>query len=386
MTVELRPLGVACNIACQYCYQQPQRDAGNVPKTYDIERMKLAIEAEGGPFALFGGEPLMVPVADLEALFSWGFERWGKNSIQTNGVLVRDTHVALFKRYNVHVGLSVDGPDELNRVRQAGSAATTAKATAKSLSAIDRLLSAGVVPSLIVTLHRVNAAGPALDRMEAWFRDLDRKGVKSVRLHVLESETATIRALYGLSTEENIAAFTRFAALESELTGLRFDVLREMRRMLMGDEASVSCVWTGCDPYTTQAVRGVEGQGQRSNCGRTNKEGIDFLKSERPGFERYLGLYHTDQAEGGCQGCRFFLACKGYCPGTALEGDWRNRTEHCDLWKSLFTRLEAELVAEGRTPLSLDSNRDQLEQEMVAEWASGRNPRIRRLTNYPKPA
>jgi hypothetical protein len=28
--------------------------------------MKAAIEAEGGPFALFGGEPLMLPLADLE--------------------------------------------------------------------------------------------------------------------------------------------------------------------------------------------------------------------------------------------------------------------------------------------------------------------------------
>ncbi len=28
MSVELRPLGVQCNIQCQYCYQNPQRDAG----------------------------------------------------------------------------------------------------------------------------------------------------------------------------------------------------------------------------------------------------------------------------------------------------------------------------------------------------------------------
>ena len=27
MSIELRPLGVACNLACHYCYQNPQRDA-----------------------------------------------------------------------------------------------------------------------------------------------------------------------------------------------------------------------------------------------------------------------------------------------------------------------------------------------------------------------
>ena len=30
--------------------------------------MKAAVEREGGPFALFGGEPLLVPEEDLEAL------------------------------------------------------------------------------------------------------------------------------------------------------------------------------------------------------------------------------------------------------------------------------------------------------------------------------
>src|SRR5262245_11811974 len=61
MGVEVRPLGVNCNIACQYCYQNPQRDAGNLAERYDLAEIKKAIEREGGPFVLFGGEPLLVP-------------------------------------------------------------------------------------------------------------------------------------------------------------------------------------------------------------------------------------------------------------------------------------------------------------------------------------
>ena len=41
----------------------------------------------------------------------------------------------------------------------------------------------------------------------------------------------------------------------------------------------------------TGAVRGVEGNGQTSNCGRTNKDGIDFTKANTAGYERYLALY-----------------------------------------------------------------------------------------------
>lgn len=379
MTVELRPLGVFCNIACDYCYQQPQRDAGNVAKAYDIELMKAAIEAEGGPFALFGGEPLLLPLKDLEALWAWGLERFGENSVQTNGTVIRPAHIELFKRYKVHVGLSMDGPGELNAARRAGRPEKTLAATAKSEQAIRDLLAAGVTPSLIVTLHGLNARGEALERMNAWFRELDALGVRKVRLHVLESETEAIRQALGLTQQESIDAFLNFRRLERTLPRLRFDVFAEMRHMLMGEDDQASCVWTGCDPYTTRAVRGVEGMGQRSNCGRTNKDGVDFVKSAAPGYERYLALYHVDQADGGCQGCRFFLMCKGYCPGTALEGDWRNRTEHCGLWMALFAELEAELVAEGGTPLSLRADRAALEREMMAAWASGNNPKLNSL-------
>src|SRR5579859_5099273 len=103
MPVELRPLGVTCNIQCRYCYQQPQRDAGNLGHRYDIERMKAAILEEGGPFTLFGGEALLVPLRDLEELWSWGFQQFGRNSVQTNGTLITDAHIDLFKKYNVGV-------------------------------------------------------------------------------------------------------------------------------------------------------------------------------------------------------------------------------------------------------------------------------------------
>ena len=93
MTVELRPLGVHCNIACQYCYQNPQRDAGNLGRRYDIDTMKRAILEEGGPFTLFGGEPLMLPEDDLEDLWAWGLEQFGHNSVQTNGTLINEAHV-----------------------------------------------------------------------------------------------------------------------------------------------------------------------------------------------------------------------------------------------------------------------------------------------------
>jgi len=371
MTVELRPLGVACNLQCQYCYQNPQRDAGNVPREYDMDRMKAAVEQEGGDFTLFGGEPLLVPEADLEELWSWGLERYGSNGIQTNGALINDEHIRMFRQYKVQVGISMDGPGELNDARWAGTAGRTRDATAKTEAAIERLCREGLAPSLIVTLHRGNATTDKLPVMHDWLRRMEAMGITSARLHVLEVEGEDVRAAYALSTEENMTAFMSFAELEKELSTLHLDLFDDLRNLLMGTDDETTCVWNACDPYTTRAVRGVEGQGQSSNCGRTNKEGIDFVKSSQEGFERYIALYNTPQDEGGCSGCRFFLMCKGQCPGTAIDGDWRNRTEHCDLWKGLFREMEEQFLDAGQTPISASPERAALEAAFLEMWAAG---------------
>jgi uncharacterized protein len=370
--LELRPLGVKCNIQCQYCYQNPQRDAGNFGAEYDIDRMKAAIVAEGGPFALFGGEPLLVPVEDLEELWSWGLARSGGNAVQTNGTLISDEHIRMFKAYNVSVGISLDGPGELNDVRWHGSQAKTREATEKSIQAIERLCRERMPPSLIITLHRGNASPDRLPQLFAWIHTLAAIGIRSIRLHLLESESELVRARYALSSEQNIAVLSSFMELQKTLPAISFDLFADMRRMLLGQDDQTSCVWNACDSYTTQAVRGVEGQGQRSNCGRTNKDGIDFGKADTQGYERYLALYQTPFEDGGCSGCRFFMMCKGHCPGTAIDGDWRNRTEHCEVWKALFARLESDLLAEGKEPLSLSPRRGQIERRLAEGWSQGR--------------
>jgi uncharacterized protein len=365
MSVELRPLGVKCNLLCQYCYQNPQRGAGNVPRTYNLEAMKEAVLQEGGPFGLFGGEPLLVPKADLQELFAWGFERFGQTFIQTNGSLIDDDHISMFRRYNVHVGVSMDGPGSLNDIRWAGTLERTRKLTAYTRRAIERLCAESMAPSLIVTLHRKNATGKNLEILIQWLRALTERGVCSIRLHLLEVDDPCIREHYALTDGENIDALLAFAQVARELTGVWFDVFSDMERMLLGQDNGTSCVWNGCDPYTTRAVQGVEGNGQRSNCGRTNKDGVDFVKSAAAGYERYLALYSTPQSVGGCKECRFFLMCKGQCPGTALDSDWRNRTEHCQVWKTLYTWMEAELLARGQAPLSLLKIRQDVEAKFV---------------------
>jgi len=342
-------------------------------------KIKKAIEVDGGPFILFGGEPLLLPLRDLEDLWSWGYEKYGRNHLQTNGTLISEQHIELFHKYRVNVGLSMDGPGELNDARWHGSIERTRESTARSEAAIRRLCNASIIPSLIITLHRQNATALRLPVLIDWVRQLTALGLRTFRLHVLESESLEIRDKFALSIEENLAALAAFWNLSREIPEVHFDLIDDMQNLLLGTDSKVTCIWAGCDPYTTEAVRGIEGKGQRSNCGRTNKDGIDFVKADHPGHERYIALYHTPQEASGCRGCRFFLMCKGQCPGTAVDGDWRNRTEHCSFWKAAFEILEQDLVQQGKTPISLDPRRGALERLAIEEWSKLRGVSISRL-------
>lgn len=96
MTIEVRPLNVKCNIACEYCYQNNLREAKNLSTAYNLEAMKTTLQAVGHPFAVFGGEPLLLGKPALEELFRFGHQQYGRNVIQTNGTLIDDDHIRLF--------------------------------------------------------------------------------------------------------------------------------------------------------------------------------------------------------------------------------------------------------------------------------------------------
>jgi sulfatase maturation enzyme AslB (radical SAM superfamily) len=113
----------------------------------DAKQLQLRQSAERTPFTIFGGEPLLIPEADLEDLWAWGFEKYGRNGIQTNGTLINDRHMQRFRKHRLSVGISIDGPDELNDVRWAGTLEKTRAATRRTKAAIRQLCQEKLTPS-----------------------------------------------------------------------------------------------------------------------------------------------------------------------------------------------------------------------------------------------
>lgn len=64
------------------------------------------------------GEPLTAPIAFYETAFqalqSEAAPMLFRHHFQTNGMLINDEWCALFKRWSVHIGISIDGPKEIH--------------------------------------------------------------------------------------------------------------------------------------------------------------------------------------------------------------------------------------------------------------------------------
>ena len=399
MSIEILPVGVTCNLRCEYCYEQAERDKQPTHK-YHKEAVMEGLKYSKKYWQLFGGEPLLLHIDQLDELLKAGYDQWGYTGVQTNGTLITPQHLQLFQKYNTQVGISIDGPEELNDSRWAGTLEATRKATARSAWAIEEITkiaketnNTSIGPTLIVTLHSGNVSTAVFPKFEQWLRYLDNIGVRFINFHFLEIDYNAHK--WVLSDDEVIEVLNKLRSISHQLQTLKFLNFDEVRSLLT-NPTDPMCVWQGCDPWSTAAVQGLNNKGEPSNCTRGTKDGIDWLPSEGtvnftkweigPEFvttrfhERQLALYVTPEEHGGCKGCRFWLMCQGYCPGTGLTtnklSDWRTKSSHCQVLKTQFTEAENEILSDGQIPISQRSDRPQLEEFMYHQWSQGKECKL----------
>ncbi|GFZ89574.1 radical SAM protein [Dyella caseinilytica] len=122
-----------CNINCTYCYFFNKEDKGyeRHPKYLSIEKARemarfirqgaVDLSSTEIVLTLHGGEPLLLGAKRLEALCDAIVEEIGPDFVlmfrlQTNGMLVTQEWARLFAKYNMHVGVSLDGDEQANDI------------------------------------------------------------------------------------------------------------------------------------------------------------------------------------------------------------------------------------------------------------------------------
>lgn len=396
MSTEVLPVGITCNLGCTYCYETNLRDV-NPSEKYQRENVLASIDKLKHPFSLFGGEPLILHKTHLEELLSIAYTRFGKSSIQTNGTLITDEHIELFKKYHTQVGISLDGPPELNDSRWAGTVEATKRTSERSMTAIRRLCeeaktNSRMLPSLIVTLHAGNCSQTVFPRFVAWLHELDDLGISYVNLHVMEMD-AGAQTLYLPLSELSDRLIDLW---NEEFQTLKISKFDEVLKLLQGND-DVTCHWHACDPLNTQAVQSIDYDGAPSVCKRTFKGAQRWLPAEGTGaptenvghtgarhHTRQLALYVTPQDVGGCKDCQYWMMCMGQCPGEGEHGDWRMRSSYCGVWKRLFAEGERRLRLLGIAPVSQWKDRKHLETLMYQMWVQNQSPSLKQLVEQYK--
>jgi len=129
--VVAKPMGPACNLACEYCFYLEKKalfaDGENfrMPDKVLSVFIKDYITSQPTPVVEFvwqGGEPTLAGLDFFRKVVQeqkpFLKKKTIKNSLQTNGTLLTDEWCAFLKKNNFMVGISLDGPKEIhNRYR-----------------------------------------------------------------------------------------------------------------------------------------------------------------------------------------------------------------------------------------------------------------------------
>ena len=172
--IEVKPIGAACNLRCEYCYYLGKEKtlaspaAGGVGALMSDEVLEryiqqvIAIHGQQAEieFAWHGGEPTMCGIPFFEKAMQlqqkYGADRRILNTLQTNGTLLTDDWCRFFRDHDFRIGLSIDGPEHLhNRYRKDAHGQGTFSQT---MHVLELLQKHGVEFNTLTTVNAANAA------------------------------------------------------------------------------------------------------------------------------------------------------------------------------------------------------------------------------------
>jgi len=343
-----------CNAGCRFCSAVGKK-AAVTPEDFEIlaNRIEEYVKETGIErlhFTFHGGEPTLLGAEFLEkaCLRLLRLPVPVKFSMQSNLIEFPADVITVVRRYDIHVGSSVD-PIESGRCTASGEDAFPAWVENREL-----LEKAGVYGGAIFLVTR-----PAVDQGERVYRILNScasicETEPSFQFNLVYPQGRAAENTDLLVSAEEAGRFlvTAYEAWEdsgrechiSPFAGLAawFDAGRQ-------GTARLQCSFMG---RCHESHIGIDSELNLSGCGRRLDSGAIYGNLRTRSISSLLAqseerkklLVRSEHlAAGACAGCEFFVICNGGCPDDASlgSGDIMDRTAHCESYRMLFEAMAA---------------------------------------------
>jgi uncharacterized protein len=344
-------LASRCNIKCTYCYwfrdaMVYEKPAVLTPEAEDAfcARLEEHIREFSLPFFLLvfhGGEPLLFPKRRFDAFLKKlraVEERTGcmiKRGITTNGILVDEEWIKLFREHDVSVTVSLDGPAEINDKFRVGFKGEGT--LAQTLRGLKMLQSAGLEPGLISVCNPGTDPEAVLEFVvgELGYTHFDILPPDATHADKPPAIDEYFIRLFDVW-------FDKYAA-----QGVSIDTLDAMIRGLVGQLSLSDTIGLGPIDTVTLMPDGalepldvlrIAGYGSTASKTHVNTNAIKDVQNDPVWHEAYEASTNLNET---CQTCEFLDACGGghLAQRWSTERRFDNPSVYCESWKRILGHM-----------------------------------------------
>ena len=343
-----------CNMACRYCY------AGSAWGTFDIKKINKSFSSKipvllkfidqvvsyngyiPTTFFFHGGEPLLINLKNWKHILSYFREKNypAEIHIQTNGILINENFIDLFKEFNVKIGVSLDGPASLNdqtRVFKDGKGSFSA-----IYQNLQKMKNAGLKFGCLVTLNKTN-----IEHVGEIYTFFKENNIPFNVRTIFESRYSVPKELL-ISPRAYATAVCKLFDLwfydDQTKAFLINDFANIVARFIEPIEGLATCTFIkNCSKYFIS----FDLDGNLWHCARLRGE-TDFLYGnilkddlaviiDNPKREQLLSRWEK-LSKTSCKDCEVSQYCFGGCPGRAYRyyGDYFEKDYFCEAFKIIL--------------------------------------------------
>jgi uncharacterized protein len=355
----IKPASAVCNLDCEYCFYL-DRDAdpysalpGRRMTLDTLERLVdtyLFYSYPSSVFAFQGGEPTLAGLPFFEKLIEYQQQhgRGGQsvaNALQTNGVLIDKSWCDLFRSYNWLLGVSLDGPEEINDLYRFNK---EHRGTWKRVMQSVELLQTNKVEfNILCVLSAANVEKP-----KELYRFYRKLGIDNIQFIPLAEFDGNGNRLPFTITAEQYGRFLCeiFDLWWPERRKVRIRFFDNIAEALAGQKPGNCTMHETCDSYVVVEYNGdiypcdffVESPWKLGNINLDSWSEI-ARRQRRYSFASKKTIAHPE-----CQVCEYQSVCHGGCPKFRHGPNRRfeDLDYFCAAYKMIFAKATGPLKKE----------------------------------------